>query len=417
MSRRPALWLATILALAPALAEANVLRAEPPKPRASVADRAAAAEDFASWRATFRARALAAGVGARTFDAAFTSVRPSRKVVELDGAQPEFVRPLWQYLESAVSRTRITNGQRMAERYPTALSQIEERYGVDRRVVLSIWGMETAYGAVRGSFDTINALATLAYDGRRRDWAERELIAALLILQNGDVSPQRMRGSWAGAMGHTQFMPTSYQAYAQDFRGDGRRDVWSDDDPTDALASTAHYLAEHGWQKGQPWGYEVRLPQGFNHTLADRSFARPASFWTNAGIRLMTGARVPEHGPAKLILPMGATGPAFLTFSNFDVIKRYNNATSYALAVGHLGDRIYGGAPFQTSWPRDILPLTRTERRELQQRLTALGYDTEGTDGIIGPNSERAIRQFQSARGMTPDGFASDRLLRAVRGG
>ncbi len=236
--------------------------------------------------------------------------------------------------------------------------------------MLAIWGMETNFGKNRGSIPVIESLATLAYDGRRRGFAEEQLIAALRILQSGDVTPAGMRGSWAGAMGHTQFIPTSYQSYAVDFTGDGRRDVWSDD-PSDALASAANYLARSGWQHGQPWGIEVRVPQGFNYGSADQSNIRPVGDWRARGVTALDGSPLPDHGQAAIIAPAGSRGPSFAVYHNFFVIKKYNNATSYAMGVGHLGDRIMGAGPFVGAWPRGERELSRTEKIELQQRLIA----------------------------------------------
>lgn len=392
----------------------DVVTSVRPEPREPLADRQARALSFDQWLAQFRTRALGEGISAQVFDTTMQGAAPSTRITDLDGAQPEFVRPVWEYLDSAVSDTRVANGQREAGARGETLRAIEARYGTDARAFLAIWGMETAYGAIRGSFPVARSLATLAFDGRRRDWAERELIAAMRIVQEGDARPDELVGSWAGAMGHTQFMPSSFHNYAQDFDGDGRRNIWSDD-PTDALASAAHYLRQEGWNPGQPWGMEVRLPADFNWLLADRYVRRPAAFWNEIGVRTYAGGAVPDHGVAGLFAPAGVGGPVFLTYPNFNVIKRYNNSDSYALAIGLLGDRIYGGAGVQAPWSRDVLPLTRSDRREVQQRLTALGYDTQGTDGLIGPNSEAAIKRFQSATGLIPDGYASDRLLAALR--
>ena len=385
-----------------------------PQPREPLVERQARSESFAQWRSEFRTRALAQGITGQVFDATMAGIEPSARVEELDGSQPEFVRPIWEYLDTAVSDTRVANGQREAAAQAQSLRAIEARYGTDTRAVLAIWGMETAYGEVRGSFPVAKSLATLAFEGRRREWAERELVATMRIVQEGDAQPSELIGSWAGAMGHTQFMPTSFQSYAQDFDGDGRRNIWAND-PTDALASASHYLRQEGWTPGQPWGMEVRLPAGFDWSLVGPSIRRPAVFWNDAGVRTYGGSALPDHGAAALLAPAGAGGPVFLTYPNFNVIKRYNNSDSYALAIGLLGDRINGGNGVRAEWPRDVLPLTRSDRRELQQRLTTLGYDTQGTDGLIGPNSQAAIRRFQSSQGLVPDGYASDKLLAQLR--
>nr|MBA3324056.1 lytic murein transglycosylase [Paracoccaceae bacterium] len=321
---------------------------------------------------------------------------------------------IWEYLDGAASPDRIAAGRARAAQFGPTLDAIEARFGVDSQVVLAVWGMESNFGGFRGSIPAVESLATLAYEGRRRDFGEEQLIAALWILQAGDATPSQLVGSWAGAMGHTQFIPTSYLAFAVDFTGDGRRDVWSDD-PTDALASAANYLARSGWTRGQPWGVEVRLPAGFNYASADQSNRRPIADWRARGVTRVDGAPLPDFGAVAVIAPAGARGPAFAVYDNFFVIKRYNNATSYALGIGHLGDRIAGGGPVRGAWPRGERELSRTEKIEMQQRLTARGFDTGGTDGIVGPDTTQAIRRFQATQGVTPDGFASAALLQTLR--
>ena len=369
---------------------------------------------FDAWRDGFRVKALESGIAAPVFDAAFRGVTPNSRILKQDRSQPELLRPISDYIERAVSERRIRDGKRNAHAWAGTLEQIRVRYGVDPEGVLAIWGMETAYGAVRGNDGIIRSLSTLAYEGRRRDWAERELIAALTILQSGEVLPRDMQGSWAGAMGHTQFMPTSFLIFAQDFDGDGRRDIWAEN-PTDALASAAFYLKEHGWVEGAPWGVEVVVPEGFNFLLMDRYLSRPIAFWDRVGVRRIDGQPLTDYGNAAMLAPMGAGGPIFLTFANFDAIRAYNRSTSYAIAVGQLARQIAGAPGIATPWPLDVRPLRRSERREVQDKLTRMGYDTEGADGIIGPNSERAIRAFQLDRGLVPDALASNRLLEAVR--
>ncbi len=369
---------------------------------------------FVEWRAGFRERALAQGIRREVFDAAFAGVGVNAEVVRLDSRQAEFTKPIWDYLDSAASPTRVETGRAKAAELSDTMAAIEARYGVDPQVVLAIWGMESNFGANRGTIPVVESLATLAYEGRRRSFAEEQLVGALRILQSGDVDPSHMVGSWAGAMGHTQFIPTSYLSYAQDFTGDGRRDVWSDN-PRDALASAANYLAKSGWQHGRPWGLEVRLPAGFNYGSADASNRRPVADWTARGVTRLNGAPLPDHGSAAIIAPAGARGPAFVVYQNFYVIKKYNNATSYAMGVGHLGDRIAGGGPFAGSWPRGERELSRSEKVELQERLTARGYATGKADGVIGPDTITAIRAFQHAEGMVPDGYASAQVLQKLR--
>ncbi len=371
-------------------------------------------KEFDAWLDDFRNRAAMAGLDEDVLDRAFRGVSYEPGIVRRDENQAEFSRTLWEYLETAVSETRIRNGRAMMRRHARTLDAIEARYGVEKQIVAAIWGLESAYGSWRGSTNVIAALATLAFDGRRADFFENELIAALTILQKGETTPENLRGSWAGAMGHTQFMPTSYLLYAEDFDGDGRRDIWSDD-PADALASTAGYLARFGWTYGQPWGVEVTLPAGFDYLQADRRITRLPSEWARLGVLGLDGRPVPDHGPASILLPGGYRGPAFMIFPNFAVLERYNPADAYVIAVGHLGDRLMGGGPFRQGWPRDVRALGHGERAELQARLTELGFDTQGIDGRIGPLTIDALRRWQKARGLVPDGFATPALLQALR--
>lgn len=369
---------------------------------------------FENWVAAFRPRALAEGVSARTFDRAFRSVRYSAEVIDRDRRQGEFTRAIWDYLDRAVSDERVANGKAALKTYRKLLSRIEATYGVDKEVVVAVWGMESAYGRAMGGYNLIEALATLAYDGRRGPFFEGQLVAALKIIEAGDVTPERMTGSWAGAMGHTQFMPTSYLSYAVDFTGDGRRDIWGED-PADALASTAAYLARFGWRKGQPWGTEVTLPPGFDVSLTGDGITKSAAEWTRLGIRDAEGRVVGDRGPASILLPAGARGAAFMIFPNFRVIERYNAADAYVIAIGHLSDRIRGGPPIRHPWPRDDRALALAERIELQERLTRAGYDTGGADGKVGPKTIAALRAFQRDQGMIPDGYASLEILKRLR--
>ncbi len=369
---------------------------------------------FDAWIAAFRGRALGAGIAESTVQAALSGAGFLPKVIERDRNQAEVDRSLEDYLALAVDADRVRTGREMMRRHDAVLSAIEARFGVEKHVVAAIWGVESRYGARRGTIPVISALATLAYDGRRGAFFEKQLIAALRILQNGDVSPARMTGSWAGAMGHTQFIPTSYQAYAVDFGGDGRRDIWSDD-PTDALASTAAYLKNAGWRRGQPWGVEVRVPAGFDAAQAGRGRNRSVAEWSAQGVTAAAGGALPDHGPAAILLPAGKTGPAFLIFRNFGAIARYNNAEKYVIAVGHLSDRLAGGGPLRGRFPPDAQGLSQADRRELQRRLTAAGFDTDGTDGVIGPDTIAAIEAFERSRGRPVTGIASLALLRLLR--
>ncbi|MGB5066486.1 MAG: lytic murein transglycosylase [Albidovulum sp.] len=369
---------------------------------------------FDRWIEGFRRRALAKGITAATFDRAFRGVDYNAYVIEKDRNQSEFTKALWDYLDSAVSDSRVTNGKAALKKHRKLLDRIEAQFGVDKEIVVAIWGLESAYGEVRGDNPLIGSLATLAYDGRRGAFFESQLIAALKIIQSGDVAPERMTGSWAGAMGHTQFIPTSYLAYAVDFTGDGKRDIWSDD-PADALASTAAYLARFGWQKDRPWGVEVRLPANFDFALSGERVKKSPADWAAMGVRDMSGRKVPDHGSASILLPAGARGAAFMIFQNFHVIERYNTADAYVIGVGHLADRIKGGPPIQASWPRDDRALVFAERQELQERLSRAGFNTQGVDGKIGPNTIAAVKAYQRSIGMIPDGYASLDILKRLR--
>ncbi|WP_297768215.1 lytic murein transglycosylase [uncultured Roseovarius sp.] len=367
---------------------------------------------FDRWVAGFKGRAVAQGINGRVFDRAFRGVRFDPEIVNKDRNQSEFKREIWDYLDSAVSPVRVENGQKALRRHRRALQRIEAHYGVEKEVVTAVWGMESTYGERLGDLPLIQSLATLAYDGRRGAFFEKQLVSALRILQSGDVTPENMKGSWAGAMGHTQFIPTSYEAYAVDFTGDGKRDIWSDN-PTDALASTAAYLKRFGWTKGQPWGVEVRLPRGFSTRAAKAT--RMPSQWAAQGVVGLNGRAVPNHGRASVYLPAGLQGPAFMVFDNFGVIKRYNNSDAYAMGVGHLADRIGGGRDIQASWPRGYNPLSFDEKMEMQRRLRRKGFGVEKIDGIIGPNTINAIRAFQQSVGVRADGLPSQELLALLK--
>ncbi len=368
---------------------------------------------FDAWLDGFRGRAAAQGLDATTIQSSLRGAGYLPKVVERDRNQTEFSRSLEDYLAIAASDERVAMGRDKLRRQGATLAAIETRYGVEARVVTAVWGLESYYGTRMGDAPVISALATLAYDGRRGDFFEKQLVAALKIIQAGDIAPAAMTGSWAGAMGHTQFIPTSYLAYAVDFTGDGRRDIWSAD-PADALASTAAYLQRFGWRRGQPWGLEVALPAGFDAGLTGRSRRQNVGNWSALGVRPAAGGSLPDHGSAAVLAPAGVTGPAFLVFRNFDVILRYNNAESYGIGIGHLSDRISGGGPIRGRFPPDAYGLTIDERRQLQARLTAQGFDTGGTDGVIGPQTRAAIAAYQQSVGLPATGDPSQALLRRL---
>ena len=370
------------------------------------------AAGFKRWVANFRRRARARGVSTATLNTAFDRAALVPRIVQLDSRQPEFSRPIWAYLDSAVSAARVRAGRSQLAAHANAAGEVERRYGVSRFIIGAIWGVESNYGQNFGDFETVNALATLGYQGRRDAFAERQLYAALQILADGDISRSRMRGSWAGAMGHTQFLPTSFLAYAVDADGDGRRDIWGS--IPDVLASTANYLQQHGWQAGAPWGREVALNTGFDYGRADGDSEHATAWWQAHGVRAIDRRGLPEFSSAALIAPAGARGAAFLVGPNFQVIKRYNNSTSYALAVGVLADRLAGRAGVQAAWPRQLAPLSRTQIRQLQANLNRLGYASGTPDGIVGPNTQAGVRAFQRARGLTADGYPTQALLRTI---
>ena len=373
-------------------------------------------QTFAQWQAGFRQQALQAGITPATFARAFIGITPDMDVIKADRSQPEFTRPVWEYLEGALSPLRVRNGKKLLDQHAILLSQLEQRYGVDRSVLVSVWGMESNFGQFQGSKSVIRSLATLAYEGRRPAFAQAQLIAALQILQNGDIQPEAMLGSWAGAMGQTQFIPTTYNTHAVDFDGDGRRDIWKSS--ADALASTAHYLQSSGWKRGEPWGFEVQVPGSFDYWLADGSLRKSVAEWQQLGVTLPAGARAPagtEQLSAALLLPAGARGPAFLVLDNFRAILKYNNSSSYALAVSLLAERFDNSGFIRGSWPKDDLPLSRSERIELQQLLSANNYDAGTADGIIGANTRKAIRSAQQAQGWPADGYPTHKLLESLR--
>ncbi len=375
---------------------------QPPKPRPDPGYRA--------WVQRFRSRAAAKGISQATLDAAFRGAGYLPQVIKHDRAQFQARRTLEDYIAIAASDARLRIGASKLKKHRRLLDRIAARYGVDKHVVAAIWGVESGFGAQRGETPVISALSTLGYESRRAAFFESQLVAALAILQAGDISPGAMKGSWAGAMGHTQFIPTTYLSHAVDFTGDGRRDIWADD-PADALASAANYLSKSGWQTGRLWGLEVRLPGG-----SDALVSRPVSDWRGRGVTRANGGDLPDHGPATLILPNGAGGPAFLLFANYHVLRTYNDSMKYALAVGHLSDRLAGGDPLAGSFGTDAQGLSFDERKELQERLTRAGFDTDGADGVIGDKTTAAIRAYEAARGLPVTGLASKALLLHLRG-
>ncbi len=368
---------------------------------------------FAAWVRDFRVSALTAGISEASLQNAFANVTYLPQVVARDRSQAEFTRSVWDYLDRAVSPGRIAAGQQKLDEVAALAEAASARYGVPSTILVAIWGMESNYGSNYGDLSAIDALATLGFDGRREKWARNELLAALKILQSGDIRPEQMIGSWAGAMGQTQFLPSNFLAYAVDADGDGRRDIWGS--MADVLASTANFLARSGWQAPQAWGLEVRLPVGFDVARADTHVRQSSARWAAEGLQAMNGTPLPELPDAAIMLPAGARGPAFLVGTNFRTILRYNNSTSYALAVGLLAQRLAGGPGVLTAWPRDLAPLTRAQLLDLQSALNRRGFDSGTPDGLMGPATRAGIRAYQRSAGLPADGYPTPDLLQTLQ--
>ena len=360
--------------------------------------------------------ALAKGVSRATFERALDAFVPDPEVMSLAASQPEHLRTAGEYVALLVSETRVENGRARLATDAVTLSAVETQFGVDRHIVAAIWGIESGYGVAPGNFRVIRSLATLALaDTRRPAFWRGELIAALMILERGDIAPDAMTGSWAGAMGHTQFMPSTYQQFAVDFDRDGRRDIWGT--TADALGSAANYLKASGWQAGQPWGFEVRLPpSGFDHGLSAPQTTKTLAEWRGLGVTpVVEPALADPAPPLQLILPAGASGPAVLVTRNFRAILRYNNSVSYALAVGLLADRLAGRGGLTAGWPAGDRALSSAEREELQRRLADKGFALGAPDGILGSETRRAIRAYQKSAGLAEDGHPGPSLLVRLR--
>ena len=360
-------------------------------------------------------RMKAAGISRKLFDTAFAGItEPDPAVLKLAANQPEFTSTTSAYLEKAVTPIRIDTGKQKAQDEKKLLDAIEAKYGVDRYIVLGIWGMESNFGKLKGSMSVMRSLATLAYSGSRKKYAYEQMVAAFRILKSGIVTPDNFDGSWAAAMGHTQFIPTSYISYAVDWTGDGKRDIWNSKE--DALASTANYLAKAGWKSDRPWGWEVTLPKGFNMALIGRTHWKTVAEWEKLGIKRADGQKFGSpQADAFVMVPQGVTGPRFLVTRNFLAIMDYNLSHSYALAVGHLGDRIRGKGAFVASWPDVNYDLSYKQRVELQKRLNAMGFQTGGSDGRFGARTYEAIIAYQKKNGLPLDGEPSVKLLQHMR--
>ena len=408
-----------ILALS-GCAAAPPVHTEVPKPPAGSVIAAQApsselvqSEKFANWVAGVITDARQAGIDPATLHQAFKNVRFLPRVIELDRAQPEFTRTVVDYLGNAVSAQRIARGQDKLRQLRPVIEPIAARYGVPAETLVAIWGMESNYGSFVGDIPTIDALATLGFEGRREAWAREQLFAALKILQNRDIDREQMLGSWAGAMGQTQFLPSNFLAYAVDADGDGRRDLWGS--IPDVMASTANFLVRSGWQAGQPWGLEVRLVAGFDYARASPDVQQSASQWAGEGVQSMMGTPLPAIGSSSILLPAGARGPTFLVGPNFRTILRYNNSTSYALAVSLLAQQLAGGSAVQAPWPQDLVTLTRSQLLALQTALNAQGFDSGTPDGTMGPATQCGIRRYQRSLGLPADGYPTLELLQRLR--
>ena len=407
-----ALVAAAVVLLSPALC-----RASEPGGQAAGQDGAnEVVEDpaFAAWLAELRQEARGKGISEATLNAALRDIVPLAKVIELDRRQPEFTQTFWDYLELRVSDERAKLGRRLLARHRALLNRIQAHYGVPSRYLVAFWGLETNFGAHMGSFPVIQTLATLAYDHRRSQFFRTQLLDALRIIDQGHILPDAMTGSWAGAMGHMQFMPATFNRHAVDDNGDGRIDIWGS--LPDAFASAANYLSNMGWRPGQTWGREVRLPGNFDLTLATMEKTKGVEEWSALGVRRADGGALPRRDmDGAIVLPQGRKGPAFLVYDNFRVMLRWNRSINYALSVGHLADRIVGMPPLSTGRDAAHAPLAYQEIKEIQQLLNRLGFDAGAADGLPGPRTRAAIRDFQRAHGLPPDGYPAPELLRDLR--
>jgi lytic murein transglycosylase len=373
-----------------------------------------AAANFETCLEGFYPLAAKRGVSRASFDKYTKGLTPDLRIMDLVDAQPEFTKAFWDYLDILVNDARVQNGLAMLAQHKASFDAVEKAYGVDRYIITAIWGVESNYGTLGGDRPVIRSTATLACVGRRQAYFRDEFLATLEILHRGDVRPEQLKGSWAGAFGPTQFMPTSFKRFAVDFDGDGRRDVV--DSIPDMIASTANNLKKDGWVSGQTWGYEVTVPKGFNYLLADRSKQMTLGEWEKLGIRRAGGKPFPRlEDRGYLLVPAGHQGPAFIMLHNFRVLMKYNPAEAYALAIGHLSDRLRGGSPMVQPWPRHEPVLSREERRELQQLLLSRGFDGGQPTGRLGPKARAAVRDFQASIGLIPDGFASATILARLR--
>ncbi|WP_321326423.1 lytic murein transglycosylase [Thiomicrorhabdus sp.] len=371
-------------------------------------------KDFQNWVTDFKKQAQDKGISKSTLDLAFKDVTLNAKVLESDKKQPEFTKTFFDYFDRAVSDSRVKKGQKKYQANKALLDQVTKKYGVPGRFIVAFWGLETNYGGYTGNLPIIESLATLAYDPRRSKFFTTQLMSALTILDRGDVPLSEMKGSWAGAMGQCQFMPSNYVQYAVDGDGDGKINLW--DSLPDVFYSAGNFLNHLGWQKEENWGREVKLPKGFNYALADNKTQRSLAEWKKMGITLADGRVLPnEDMQAKLLLASDYKGPAFLVYKNFNVIKRWNNADKYAISVGHLADRIVQLPPLSKQKPKNDKPISYAQIKEIQTLLNSLGYDVGKPDGIAGSKTRGALRDFQTKHKIPADGFASVAMLKALQ--
>ena len=366
---------------------------------------------FEDWLAAFRIFALTQGISANTFDVAMTGVKLKPEVKKANDNQPEFERQIWVYVDGAASDYRIRKGKELMAANQSLFAEMKAAYGVPREIITAIWGMESAFGAVMGDVSVFDALTTLAYRTRRSKFGVDQLLSALRIIEEGYATKEQMIGSWAGGMGQTQFIPSTFLTYAVDHNKDGRINLWSD--LADVFASTSNHLVGSGWRKTETWGREVVLPENFDYSLGDKTIVKSVSQWLDLGVQPVPGASLDsdKNVAASLLIPAGYTGPAFLTYGNFKSILKYNNSTAYALAIGHLADRLANAKPFYGRWPVEEKPLAKTEREDLQESLIKLGYDVGKVDGIVGANTRAALRLYQKDKNVPADGFATKSLL------
>ena len=378
----------------------------------------ASQNNFQNCLANLRSQAVARGVSGSTYDRYTQNLSPDYSVIERLNYQPEFSTPIWDYLSGLVDEERVQLGRQKLQQHREVLNRVAATYGVPAEMVVAVWGVESNFGDISGKYPLLQALGTLSCEGRRQSYFRGEFFTTIKLLQRGDVREEHLKGSWAGAFGHTQFMPSTYDELAVDFDGDGRRDLVSS--IPDALASTANFLSKRGWQSGQPWGFEVKIPQGMSVSGEGRRNKKSLSSWIDQGVVRADGSalvqgNLSQSSQAGLLAPAGPSGPVFLVFKNFDAIYSYNAAESYALAIAHLSDRLQGKGSFMATWPTDDPGTSRAERREIQQFLLNRGYDIGAVDGLIGDKTRQAIRQEQQRLGLSPTGRAGQQILRAFR--